>query len=359
MNFSKINFKKILYILIILFLNLIATCVLCSKVFAAEIYYLTQNDINNFLTAYEGFYSVNLKDFDLGNKKYFGCGIYQSAVDDRYKLFLYKGVSTKTVGDGSSKFTLEEVSGNGAFDIYELKNNVWTSTTSKLSNTTGSIYGNTLFISDNIAVISTSNHIYFKYSLTNSVISNQLNDVVQQINIINNNYTILNEQVSVINDKVSNLENENASVSEKIDTVIDNQQKINNNIKDFNNDFNNFADSNTSGLDNSGTSAITNTDKFHIDDPTENIFNTVFDGITNILLNDSVEEITVNVMDNQYKIKSNFFVIPNNPLKTMLIAYWSFQTVYTIYKDIRKHIEMAKTLDFFDKCNKDIKADML
>lgn len=198
--------------------------ILTSVVCASETFYLTQNDINNFIVAYNGFYDVDLQDFQLGNLKYFACGIYKNSITNRYNLFLYKGSSAKTVGDGSSKFMLQEVDGSRVFDLYDLKNNSWSPISSTLNNSTGSVYGNTLFISDNIAVVSTSNHVYFKYNLTNSVIKNQLDEIVQQITTINNNYNILNEQVSIINDKVNDLQNENASVSEKIDTVIGNQQ---------------------------------------------------------------------------------------------------------------------------------------
>lgn len=216
--------KQIIVFLCGMLFAFILMNILPSEVLASEIFYLTQNDINNFISAYNSFYGVDLPDFNLGNRGYFACGVYKNAITDRYNLFLYNGSSAKTVGDGSSKFSLQEVDGSKVFYLFDLKNGIWLPIGSKLNNTTSSVDGNSLFITDNIAVISTSNHVYFKYNLANSIIKNQVDDIVQQITVINNNYTVLNEQVSVLDTKVNDLQNENASVSEKIDTVIGNQQ---------------------------------------------------------------------------------------------------------------------------------------
>lgn len=243
--------KNILFLFGILFAFIFLN-IFSDNVLAAENIYLTQNDINNFITAYEGFYSVDLSNFDLGNKKYFACGIYKYNVTNRYHLFLYKGKSAKTVGDGSSSFYLQEVDDSTVFDLYDLKNGSWSPLGSKLNNTTSSVYGNTLFISDNISVVSTSNHVYFKYSLTNSVIQNQLGEIVQQITTINNNYTVLNEKVSAIDNKVNDLQNENVGVSQKLDTVIDNQQTINNNISSTGNQISQHLDTVNTSINNQG-----------------------------------------------------------------------------------------------------------
>lgn len=334
-----------------------------SNISYASSEYLTQAQVNEFIEAYNSFFGVEIpKTLDIKNVKSFSMGISQDTISNKteYYLFLYDGTSAITTGGGSSRAYIKEKDGSKTFYRYTYYNGSWDSGSSVNS---VEFTDAKLMILDTLPVVETSNIIFYKFSLSTGAITKQIGEIQNQITVINNNVYNLTE-------RVSNIEEETGGVSEKLDTVIDNQQTINDNITstgnaiggkidNLNNDFNNFADSNTSGLDNSGTSAITNTDKFQVDDPTENVINAVFDGVTNVLLNDSVEEITVNVMDNQYKIKSNFFVIPDSPLKVMLIAYWSFQIVYIIYKDIRKHIEMAKTLDFFDKCNKDIKADML
>lgn len=354
------NFKK--YFILFLY-GFIMTFILFNSYSKASSEYLTQAQVNEFIEAYNSFFDVEIPTtLDIKNVKAFSMGISQisSTSTKKYRLFLYDGTSAITTGGGSSRAYIKEKDGSKSFWAYDYNSNTWSSGSAVAS---VEIRDGELLVLDTIPIVETSNTIFYKFSLSTGAITKQIGEIQQQITVINNNIYNLTE-------RVSDIESETGGVSEKLDTVIDNQQTINDNItstgnaigskiENLNNDFNNFADSNTSGLDNSGTSAITNTDKFHVEDPTENVINEVFDGVTNVLLNDSIEEITVNVMDNQYKIKSNFFVIPDSPLKVMLIAYWSFQIVYIIYKDIRKHIEMAKTLDFFDKCNKDIKADML
>ena len=244
-----INLICSIFVALLLF---IFTLAVFSKTLASETFYLTQNDINNFISAYNSFYGVDLADFNLGNRGYFACGVYKNSITDRYNLFLYNGSSAKTVGDGSSTFSLQEVDGSKVFYLFDLKNGTWSPIGSKLNNTTSSIDGNSLFITDNIAVISTSNHVYFKYNLANSIIKNQVDDIVQQITVINNNYTVLNEQVSAIDNKVNDLQNENAGVSQKLDTVIDNQQIINNNISSTGNQISQHLDTVNTSINNQG-----------------------------------------------------------------------------------------------------------
>lgn len=339
--------------------------ILSNNVYAST-EYLTQAQVNEFIEAYNSFFGVEIPTtLDIKNVQAFSMGIsrdiYGSNNKVRYYLFLYKGKSAITEGGGSAKAYLKEKDGSNTFVRYKFENNTWTSisTSSSVEFTDGN-----LMVVDTIPIVETSNCIFYKYSFTNGSISKQIGEIQNQITVINNNVYNLTE-------RVSSIEEETGGVSEKLDTVIDNQQTINDNITstgnaiggkidNLDNDFNNFADSNTSGLDSSGTSAITNTDKFHVDDPAENVINTVFDGVTDVLLNDSVEEITVDLMGSQYKVKSNFFVMPDSVLKQMIVAYWVFQVAYIIYKDIHRHVQMAKTLDFFEEMGKkDIKANML
>lgn len=326
--------------------------------------YLTQTQVNEFIEAYNSFFDVEIPTtLNIKNVKSFSMGISQDTISNktRYYLFLYDGTSAITTGGGSSRAYIKEKDGSKSFYRYTYYNGSWDSGSSVNS---VEFTDAKLMILDTLPIVETSNIIFYKFSLSTGAITKQIGEIQQQITVINNNIYNLTE-------RVSSIEEETGGVSEKLDTVIDNQQTINDNITstgnaiggkidNLNNDFNNFANSNTSGLDSSGTSAITNTDKFHVDDPAENVINTVFDGVTDVLLNDSVEEITVDLMESQYKVKSNFFVMPDSILKQMMIAYWVFQVAYIIYKDIHRHIQMAKTLDFFEEMGKkDIKANML
>lgn len=337
--------------------------ILSNNVYASS-EYLNQSQVNEFIDAYNTFFDVEIPaTLNIGKVKSFSMGISEKVISNktRYFLFLYDGTSAITTGGGSARAYLKEKDGSSTFYVYTYNNGSWSSGSSASS---VEFTDAKLMVLDTLPIVETSNVIFYKFSFTTGAISKQVGEIQQQITVINNNIYNLNE-------RVSNIEEETGGVSEKLDTVIDNQQTINDNITstgnaisgkidNLNNDFNNFADSSTSGLDSSGTSAITNTNKFHVNDPAENVINTVFDGVTDVLLNDSVEEITVDLMGSQYKVKSNFFVMPDSILKQMMIAYWVFQVAYIIYKDIHRHIQMAKTLDFFEEMGKkDIKANML
>lgn len=361
------NFKNLLKFFLLfaygLAVGFVLLLVLSNNAYAGS-EYLTQTQVNEFIEAYNTFFGVEIPTtLDIKNVKAFSMGISQisSTSTKEYRLFLYDGTSTITTGGGSSRAYIKEKDGTKSFWAYDYNGNSWSSGRAVAS---VEIRDGELLVLDTIPIVETSNTIFYKFSLSTGAITKQIGEIQQQITVINNNIYSLTE-------RVSSIEEETGGVSEKLDTVIDNQQTINNNITstgnaiggkidNLNNDFNNFADSNTSGLDNSGTSAITNTNKFHVNDPAENVINTVFDGVTDVLLNNSVEEITVDLMGSQYKVKSNFFVMPDSILKQMMIAYWVFQVAYIIYKDIHRHIQMAKTLDFFEEMGKkDIKANML
>lgn len=366
-------FIHVAYLFSLLLLFFIFILSVFSKSLAAETLYLTQNDINNFIISYEGFYGVDLQDFQLGKKKYFACGVYKNAITDRYNLFLYKGSSAKTVGDGSSKFSLQEVDGSLVFDLYDLKNGSWSAIGSKLNNTTGTVDGNSLFITDNIAVVSTSNHIYFKYNLTNSIIKNQMNDIVQQITVINNNYTVLNEQVSSIDNKVNDLQNENAGVSQKLDTVIDNQQTINNNISSTGNQISQHLDSVNTSINNQGNqissdlnninnsittvpddltdnTTVTSDDiKNSLDfqftvDPYANFWEHVVNGLQDSFINKN-QIFNINWLDGKtYQINVND-VIPAYPLafKQLLTMVSTTVFAFPILKYIKKTVDLISS----------------
>lgn len=366
-------FKQIILFLCGMLFSFILFNILSSEVLASETFYLTQNDINNFITAYEGFYGVDLANFDLGNREYFACGIYKYHVTDRYHLFLYKGSSAKTVGDGSSSFYLQEVDGSRVFYLFELNNGTWKPISSKLNNTTSKVDGNSLFITDNIAVVSTSNHVYFKYNLTNSIIKNQMNDIVQQITVINNNYTVLNEQVSAIDNKVNDLQNENASVSQKIDTVIDNQQTINNNISSTGNQISQHLDTVNTSINNQGNqissdlnninnsittvpddltdnTTVTSDDiKNSLDfqftvDPYANFWEHLVNGLQDSFINKN-QIFNINWLDGkQYQINVND-VIPAYPLafKQLLTMVSTTVFAFPILKYIKKTVDLISS----------------
>lgn len=149
-----------------------------------------------------------------------------------------------------------------------------------------------------------------------------------------------NVDLTQTNQKIDDVKNAVDNIKNSVDTVNQSVEEVGGKIDTLDTTITDTFDSDTNNIDTTDISL--ETEQYEIDDPTENFFTWLLEQIQNVLTTNEISTITVEIFDDTFTIRSDFFVIDDGVLKTFLVAYYTFIVGYFTIKDIRKIVENFK-----------------